>query len=250
MGGALSVGRPCAGAPATGPEHACSPPAGHVVNHPATHIRIVIAGEHAIFRHGLRRLLEARDGLRVYEVGDATSAVALVRGLPADILLLGLNASKHPSLEILRELSASAHSTRTIVLTDRIDSPDVISALQLGARAVLAKDSRPDVLFTCIESVMAGHFWFGQESAAGAMPGLRKLEAERRQSKVFGLTRREIQIVRAVVAGCTNKEIAERSSISENTVKSHLTHIFNKIGASNRVELALFAAHHRLLDGV
>lgn len=221
---------------------------GHVVNHPATHIRIVIAGEHAIFRHGLRHLLEARAGLCVYEVGDATSAVSLVRELPADILLLGLNSSRGPSLEILQELSA--HSARTIVLTDRIDSPDVTSALQLGARAVLAKDSAPDVLFTCIQSVMAGHFWIGQEAAAGAMPELRKLEAARRQSKVFGLTRREIEIVRAVVAGCTNKEIAERSSISENTVKSHLTHIFNKIGASNRVELALFAAHHRLLDGV
>lgn len=247
--GRRAVGRPRARR-AAGLEHACSAPIGQVVNHPATQIRIVIAGEHAIFRHGLRRLLEARPGLCVHDVGDAASAVALVRGLTVDILLLGLNSSKHPSIEILRELSASAHSARTIVLTDRIDSPDVTSALQLGARAVLPKDSPPDVLFMCIESVMAGHFWIGQEAAADALPGLRKLEAARRQSKVFGLTRREIQIVRAVVAGCTNREIAERTSISENTVKSHLTHIFNKIGASNRVELALFAAHHRLLDGV
>jgi two-component system nitrate/nitrite response regulator NarL len=82
------------------------------------------------------------------------------------------------------------------------------------------------------------------------VPGLRKMEADRRRTKAFGLTRRELEILRAVVAGYTNKEIAERSSLSENTVKSHLTHIFNKSGASTRVELALFAEHHRLLDGV
>jgi DNA-binding NarL/FixJ family response regulator len=106
------------------------------------------------------------------------------------------------------------------------------------------------VLFDSIRSVMAGRFWLDREEASGAVPGLRKLEAERRRTKAFGLTRRELEILRAVVAGYTNKEIAERSSLSENTVKSHLTHIFNKSGASNRVELALFAAHHRLLDGV
>jgi DNA-binding NarL/FixJ family response regulator len=80
--------------------------------------------------------------------------------------------------------------------------------------------------------------------------GLRKLRNARRRTRALGLTEREIEIARAVVAGYTNKEIARRSSISENTVKSHLMHIFNKLGASNRVELAIFAAHHRVLDGV
>jgi DNA-binding NarL/FixJ family response regulator len=97
---------------------------------------------------------------------------------------------------------------------------------------------------------MAGHFWLDREELSGAVPGLRRLEASRRRTKAFGLTRRELEILRAVVAGYTNKEIAEQSSLSENTIKSHLTHIFNKSGASNRVELALFAAHHRLLDGI
>jgi DNA-binding NarL/FixJ family response regulator len=214
-------------------------------------VRIIIAGEHPIFRHGLRRLLEGQSELRIVrEIGDGAAAVALVRELEPDILLLGLSHSKRSTAETMRELADPPTSTRTIVLTDRVDSPEVMSALQLGARAVVPKDSAPEMLFKSIQSVMAGHYWIGHEQVSGTLTSLRKLEAARRRSKAFGLTRREIEIVRAVVAGHTNKEIATRSSISENTVKSHLTHIFNKLGASNRVELALFAAHHRLLDGV
>jgi two-component system, NarL family, nitrate/nitrite response regulator NarL len=214
-------------------------------------VRLVIAGEHPIFRHGLRRLLEAeRQFLIVSETGDGAAAVSLVKEFEPDILLLGFATSGRPAVETLRELAELPNPVRTIILTDRVDTPEVMSALQLGARGVVPKDSSPDVLFRSITSVMAGHFWLGPEQFSKAVPGLRKLEAARRRSKAFGLTRREIEILRAVVAGYTNKEIAERSSISENTVKSHLTHIFNKSGASSRVELALFAAHHRLLDGV
>ena len=111
-------------------------------------------------------------------------------------------------------------------------------------------DSAPDVLINCIRSVMTDQLWVGGEAVSGTLASLKKLETARRQTKAFGLTRRELEILREVVAGYTNKEIAERAAISENTVKSHLTHIFNKLGASNRVELALFAAHHRLLGGV
>jgi DNA-binding NarL/FixJ family response regulator len=212
-------------------------------------VRIAIAGEHAIFRHGLRRLLEAERFLIVGETGDAATAARLVGECQPDILLLGFATSGPSAVETIRELAAVAPGVRTIVLTDRVDTPEVMTALQLGARGVVPKDSAPDVLFKSILSVMAGHFWLGPQQFQEAVPGLRKVEAARRQSKAFGLTRRELEILRAVVAGYTNKEIAERSSISENTVKSHLTHIFNKSGASSRVELALFAAHHRLLDG-
>jgi DNA-binding NarL/FixJ family response regulator len=86
---------------------------------------------------------------------------------------------------------------------------------------------------------------------AGPQRGaLKKLAAARRRTRAFGLTSREVEIIRAVVDGCSNREIAARAAISENTVKSHLTHIVNKCGASTRVELAIFAAHRRLLDGV
>ena len=184
------------------------------------------------------------------ETGDGAAASAIVHETNPDILLLGFATSGASAAETVKVISESGRATKTVLLTDRVDTPEVMRVVQHGARGIVPKDSSPELLFESIRAVMAGHFWLDKKESHAAIPALRKLEAERRRAKAFGLTRREIEILRAVVAGYTNKEIAERSSLSENTVKSHLTHIFNKSGASNRVELALFAAHHRLLDGV
>jgi two-component system, NarL family, nitrate/nitrite response regulator NarL len=227
------------------------PSSGRIVTGPVPRVRVAVADGHPIFRDGLRRLLETDPRLLVVsEGGERAGTVALVHESAPDILLLGLAASDQSAVKTLSELAASNVLVRTIVLTDCVDTPDVLRALQAGARGVILKDSSPEVLFNCIHSVVAGDFWIGRERVSDAVVSLRKLQTARRRSRTFGLTPREIEIARAVVAGYTNKEIARRSSISENTVKSHLLHIFNKLGASNRVELALFAAHHRVLDHV
>jgi two-component system, NarL family, nitrate/nitrite response regulator NarL len=212
-------------------------------------LRIVIAGEHPIFRAGLRRLLETEPGFVIDgESAVGCAAVKLIQDLQPDVLVLGFVGSQSRAMEMLKALADSGAFVPTIVLTDSVDTPDVIRSVQLGVRGVVLTDSAPDVLINSIKTVVTDQL--GGESPGGPLPNLRKMDTARRRTKAFGLTRRELEIVRLVVAGYTNKEIAERSSISENTVKSHLTHIFNKLGASNRVELALFAAHHRLLGGV
>jgi len=213
-------------------------------------VRIVIADEYPIFRAGLRRLLETDRGLHIVgEGGAGSAAVALVRELEPDILLLGPAPSAGPASE-MRQLAEAGVSVRTILLIRAIDTAEVADALQFGACGILSKDSAAGVLFESIESVMAGHHWVGHERAPNIAASVRRFAAARRQAQMFGLTRREQDIVRGVIDGDTNRQIARRFSISENTVKRHLMHIFNKVGASSRVELALFAGHHRLLDNV
>ena len=138
---------------------------------------------------------------------------------------------------------------RVILLTAAAEKSQIVEALQLGARGVVLKDSATQLLLKAIQTVMAGEYWVGRESVSNLVQYLRTLmqssHDEARQKK-FGLTPRELEIVSAVVAGFSNKEIAEYFKISEDTVKHHLSNIFDKLGVSTRLELALFAVNQAL----
>ena len=214
-------------------------------------IRILIADDHPIFRRGLRGLLEAEPGFVVVGEGsDGEEAVRLATSLQPDVLLLDLSMPGVSGMGALAELAGVSSPVRTIVLTASIEKPDIVKALQLGAAGVVLKTAPPDVLVRSIRAVRAGQHWIGRETVTDLVAALRGVEAapEKAARNRFGLTRRELQITSAVVSGLSNKEIARQFVLSEDTVKHHLTNIFNKVGASNRLELALFAVHHRLLE--
>ncbi len=215
-------------------------------------IRILIADDHPIFRDGLRRLLEAEAGFVVAgEAADGNETVALVQQLQPDILLLDLAMPRCPGLEALRQLARERAPVRTILLTAAVETPQILEALQAGARGVVLKDSATQVLLTSIRAVMDGAAWVGRESVPSLTEYLKAQlagAAGGKKEKPFGLTHRELEIVAAIAEGCTNREIAQRFSLSEDTVKHHLTSIFDKTGVANRLELALFAINHRLMS--
>jgi two-component system, NarL family, nitrate/nitrite response regulator NarL len=216
----------------------------------------MIAGGYALLREGLRRLIEAEPGFRVVgQADDAGQALKLARDLKPHILLLDLAIPGPQDLEALAAFTSSSVGIRTILLVEALWKSQV-KALQRGARGVVLKDSKSPLLFKSFYSVLAGEYWVGGETVSEFPEAVARLRgaAHARPSNqapsltAFGLTPRELQILSFVASGWSNKEIAQKASVKKDTVKHHLTNIFDKTGAPNRLELALFAIAHNLRD--
>jgi len=214
-------------------------------------IRVLIVGDHTLVRSGLCSLFKTQPDIQV--AGEATngeSAISLALRLRPDILLLDLSLPGKSGMQVLRELSGSNFHGKTIVLTAAIDREQIVEAVQLGACGLVLKDSPPELLFKSIRCVMAGQYWLERSSVSVLAQQLHCLTRQfaMPEQAAFGLTARELQIVAAVLAGYCNRDIAEKLSISGQTVKNHITAIFDKLGLSSRLELALFAMKHELVE--
>ncbi|MGH9735728.1 MAG: response regulator [Candidatus Acidiferrales bacterium] len=216
---------------------------------PKQSIRILVADDHAIFREGLRKLLEGSDDTQI--VGEASNGVECTKMLPKlkpDILLLDLRMPEKDGLAVLEEVNFELLPTRVIVLTAAEDDRDVVRAMRLGARGVVLKQSASDLLLKSIHKVFDGEIWLDNRMTAEVIDAFKKsAEAGIRREKPL-LSDREKEIVQLVAQGFRNREIGEKLFISEQTVKNHLHNIFDKLGVSDRLELALYAIHHRLID--
>lgn len=216
-------------------------------------VSIVVADDHTIFRDGLRRLLESEPELKVVgEAADGDEAVLRTRELKPDILLLDLAMPRKAGMDAMRELSADGNgiSTRIIILTAAIERIQIVQALQFGARGVVMKEAATQLLMKAIRAVMGGEYWVGREAVGDIVDYMRNSASGDKPQKNYGLTKREMDILVSIVTGLSNKEIARRFTLSEDTVKHHLTNIFDKVGVNSRLELALFAINNRLTDGV
>jgi DNA-binding NarL/FixJ family response regulator len=214
-------------------------------------IRILIADDHPVFRQGLISIFRNEPEFDI--VGEATNgrqALKLILEMHPDVLFLDLVMPELTGLDILRELSDSSAPVRTILLTASVAKEQIAQALQLGARGIVLKEAPTPVLFESVRAVMHDLFWVGEKMVPDLMQALRPYVAppDEESNKKFGLTNRELDVVRAIVSGFTNREIGMKYSISEQTVKHHLRNIFDKTGVSNRLELALFAINHGLVS--
>jgi len=217
---------------------------------PRSAVRVLIADDHPLFREAVRKLLEADRGFEVVaEVGTGREAIRLARELSPDIVLLDLMMPDTPGLAALPDLARLEPRVRTLVLTAEVGDADVVHALRRGARGVVLKHASTELLLKAIRSVIAGEYWIGRAYIADLIDSMRE-RIDRTgavpQRPTFGLTPRQLEIASAIVEGATNQDIAQQFSISAKTVKYHLTNMFDKLGVSNRVELARFAVKQRL----
>jgi two-component system nitrate/nitrite response regulator NarL len=201
-------------------------------------VRIGIVDDHPIFRDGLRRLLETEPGFTIVAEGtDGLDAIRIARDERPDVLLLDVAM---PRMDGVTALSApEMASARVVVLTAGLTERQVAKAVELGARGVVLKESATRLLLDSIHGVLDGKLMIAPD-VAGTLAG----EAAARQpgdERPFGLTPREAEIVGAIVEGQSNREVATQLGISLQTVKHHLTSIFDKTGTSSRLELALLA---------
>ncbi|HTS69419.1 MAG TPA: response regulator transcription factor [Terriglobia bacterium] len=214
-------------------------------------IDVLIASEHPVFRDGLRRVLEAEGGFEVVGVAsNGPEALKLARKLRPEIVLHDLILSTAADWKNLRCLT-SLPTVYTILLNGFSRSELVTELLQAGVRGVISKQSPVLVLVRCIRKVLDGQYWVGRDSVDTIIEALRgTTPSVKAPTKInnFGITPRELEVVAAVVAGRTNKVIAKELSLSEQTVKHQLTSIFDKLGVSGRLELAIFANNHGLVS--
>jgi len=214
-------------------------------------IGILIADDHAVFRYGLRKLLESETGFTVVgEAVDGSQVAKLTSVLKPAVLMLDLAMPRLTGIEVLRELASAQGEVRTIVLTVAIEKKQIVEALQLGARGILLKDAAIHLVTKCIKKVLAGDYWVDREAVTSLMDylhGLKRSTEGTPEQRLLEFTPREQEIISAILTGSANKEIAAKLSLSEDTVKHHLSNIFDKAGVSNRLELAIWSVNRGLL---
>lgn len=212
-------------------------------------IRIVIADDHPVVRIGVRNMLSS-DGFEVVgEANDGDEAITQTLELQPDILLLDVQMPRLPGLEAMRAIMHGSPTVKILLLTSTVTTQQIIEALQIGARGIVLKDALSGHLHTAIRTVISGDYWIGGRRVVNLVSALHDLmqQAAPPPRKTYGLTPRELEVVGAIVEGCSNRDIAKQFTLSEETVKRHLSNIFDKTGVSTRLELALFAIAHHLV---
>ena len=215
-------------------------------------IRIVVADDHPVVRFGVRNMLMNEPGFEVVgEAEDGDDAITQTIELEPDILLLDLLMPRLPGLEAMRAIMTKSPRVKIVLLTSTISQQQIIEALQIGARGIVLKDSVAGDLTEALRAVLGGDYWIGGERVANLLKALQGLQAQAAalpERKTYGLTPRELEVVTCIVEGCSNRDIAKQFAISEETVKRHLSNVFDKTGVSTRLELALFAIAHKLVE--
>ena len=212
---------------------------------PDEKIRILIAVGHKLFQEGLRLILKAEETFEIVGmVNNGLQAIDVISDLKPDIIILDIFLPEVSGIEVLASIKQKSPDTRALMITHARDEPAIIKAIRAGAKGYLSRNTNISEIIKAIQVVHQGEFWVQRKLVNRFINGdfMSEISAEdSRQNKLDTLTPREQDVLRALVKGSTNKEIANELFISEKTVKSHLNQVFKKLNVSRRLEAILSA---------
>jgi DNA-binding NarL/FixJ family response regulator len=209
-------------------------------------VKLVIADDHPIVLEGLEALFRGENDIKVVaRSANGEEAVEAVERHRPDILLLDLNMPRMSGMEVLRELASRGRSTRVVLIAATIEPEHVVEALRLGVRGMVLKEMAPRLLVQCVRKVHAGEHWVENRAYGSAMDALLRQGASGQQGD--RLTTRELDLVRLVVTGLRNKDVATKLGIGEGTVKTHLHRIYKKLKIDSRFGLIRYAQSRHVI---
>lgn len=212
-------------------------------------ISVFIIDDHTLFRSGIRLLLQRQDGFEVVgEAGDGLEGVKLAKRLEPDVVLLDLHMPGVGGLEALQLLQEELPQVQVVMLTVSEDAQDLLEALRIGARGYLLKNIETDFLLDAIRRAAAGESVMSPQMANRLADAVRAPQSNTKTSPAAKLSPREAEIIVMLAAGASNKEIARRLELAESTVKIHVQGILRKLNLSSRVQAAVYAVEHGLME--
>ncbi|HLV11798.1 MAG TPA: response regulator transcription factor [Trueperaceae bacterium] len=201
-------------------------------------VRVLVVDDHPVVRDGIRGMLAGASGIEVVgEAGGGAEAVEQAESLAPDVVLMDLRMPGVDGVAAIREIVRRGLPSRVLVLTTYDTDREVLSAIEAGATGYLLKDAPRDELVRAVEATARGQAFLSASVGALLMERVRSPEPE-------ALTERELEVLRLVASGATNRDIAERMFVSEATVKTHLLHVYAKLGVNDRAA-AVAAAYDR-----
>ena len=209
-------------------------------------MRVLIVDDHSLFRDGISSLLEAAGFTIVGQAGDGQTAVMQAANLRPELVLLDIHMPVMNGIEALKQIKAIDPSIRVVMLTVSEDENDLLLAIQNGAEGYLLKHLSAPEFIEMLEGIKRGDAAISRKTAKFLMKRIAQVNFG--QPSIEALTNRELEIVRLLATGLTNKRISEKLMLSENTIKYHLKNILRKLNVQNRTEAVTKAIQEKIIE--